>query len=319
MQRLTHSFEFEIKPVPPYDFNLTVRNPAGWHLFTPTEVYEESMLWTATHFATSLIGVKLSSRGDVDAPMIVARVFSSEGLEQPQQEDLKKLIKKALGADQDLSQFYSMARMDNILMHAVEDLYGMHDTFPITIFPDAVLAILLQMAPLKRSNEMIASFIKTYGEVAEFDGRHVIAWSTPERISGISESDLARKCKVGYRAKHIVNLARRLAEGDFPTAQQLEKMSPEKAKMALIELPGIGDYSADIISPHGGFPIDVWSAEVFGKLFFGRRPEKNRDAVNKVKTEGLKRWGKWSWMAFFYIVQDLPNLSKKLEKKLRLS
>ena len=59
MQRLTHSFEFEIKPVPPYDFGLTVRNPAGWHLFTPFEIYEESMLWTATHFATSLIGVKV--------------------------------------------------------------------------------------------------------------------------------------------------------------------------------------------------------------------------------------------------------------------
>ena len=54
-------------------------------------------------------------------------------------------------------------------------------------------------------------------------------------------------------------------------------------------------------------------------FFFGKEPENNRDAVGVVKEEGLKRWGKWSWMAFFYIVQDLPNLSKKLEKKLRLS
>ena len=87
----------------------------------------------------------------------------------------------------------------------------------------------------------------------------------------------------------------------------------------LLELPGIGDYSADIINPHGGFPIDVWSAEVFSKLLLGKEPENNRDAVGIVKEEGLKRWGKWSWMAFFYIVQNLPNLSKKLEKNLRLS
>ena len=28
--------------------------------------------------------------------------------------------------------------------------------------------------------------------------------------------------------------------------------------------------------------------------------------------------GKWSWMAFYYVVQDLENLSDKLGLKLRL-
>ncbi len=64
-----------------------------------------------------------------------------------------------------------------------------------------------------------------------------------------------------------------------------------KLKKVLLELPGIGDYSADIINPHGGFPIDVWSAEVFAKLFFDKKPDNNREAVDKVKNEGLKRWG----------------------------
>ncbi len=319
MHRLTHSFEFNIVPAPPYDFNLTVRNPAGWHLFTPFEIYEECALWTATHFATSLIGLRLSSRGTVNDRVIVVHVFSRDELEQAQQNDIKKLVKKALGVDQDLSEFYRIARKDSILKYAVEDLYGMHDTFAITIFPDAVVAILLQMAPLKRSNEMMSSFIQDYGEVAEFDRKKITVWPVPERISLVSESDLAKRCKVGYRAKNIVNLAKRLAKGDFPTTEQLENLEPKEAKKVLLELPGIGDYSADIINPHGGFPIDVWSAEVFSKLLFGKEPENNRDAVGIVKEEGLKRWGKWSWMAFFYIVQDLPNLSKKLEKNLRLS
>jgi 3-methyladenine DNA glycosylase/8-oxoguanine DNA glycosylase len=106
---------------------------------------------------------------------------------------------------------------------------------------------------------------------------------------------------------------------DFPTLQELETLSSEEAKKRLMELPGIGDYSADIINPQGGFPIDVWSVEVFGMLFFGKAPENNRLAVEEAKKEGLLRWGKWSWMAFFYIVQDHENLSKKLNVKLRLS
>ena len=175
------------------------------------------------------------------------------------------------------------------------------------------------MAPLKRSNEMMASFISVYGETAEFDGRRIKVWPTPKRMSGVPAQELARRCKVGYRAKSIVKLAKRLSVGDFPTTEMLEDMEPEKAKELLLELPGIGDYSADMINPHGGFPIDVWSAEVFGKLFFGKEPRNNREAVERVKREGLRRWGRWSWMAFFYVVQDLENLSRRLGISIRLT
>ena len=37
-----------------------------------------------------------------------------------------------------------------------------------------------------------------------------------------------------------------------------------------------------------------------------------------MKKEGIRRWGRWSWMAFFYVAQDLENLSRKLNVKLRL-
>jgi 3-methyladenine DNA glycosylase/8-oxoguanine DNA glycosylase len=100
--------------------------------------------------------------------------------------------------------------------------------------------------------------------------------------------------------------------------EELEKLEPDEARNMLLELPGIGDYSADIINPHGGFPIDAWSVEVFGKLFYGQEPIDKRKAIEGIKKEGLHRWGKWSWMAFFYVVQDLENLSKKLNMSLRL-
>jgi 3-methyladenine DNA glycosylase/8-oxoguanine DNA glycosylase len=117
----------------------------------------------------------------------------------------------------------------------------------------------------------------------------------------------------------VVKLAKKVETDKFPTIEELLKLEPEEAKKLLLDLPGIGDYSADIINPHGGFPIDVWSADVFGKLFFGKEPEDKRKAVSRIKIEGLRRWGKWSWMAFFYIVQDLENLSRELGMQLRLS
>jgi 3-methyladenine DNA glycosylase/8-oxoguanine DNA glycosylase len=174
------------------------------------------------------------------------------------------------------------------------------------------------MAPLKRSNEMMAAFISNYGETAEFDGRRIEVWPLPRNVAKHSPAELAKKCKMGYRAKRMVQLARKLNGEDFPTLEELEKLGPEEAKDKLLELPGIGDYSADIINPHGGFPIDVWSADVFGKLFFGREPKEGRKAIVKIKNEGIHRWREWSWMAFFYVVQDLKNLSKTLGMELRL-
>ena len=115
-----------------------------------------------------------------------------------------------------------------------------------------------------------------------------------------------------------MKLARVIAKNKGPTFAQLAELTSEEAKRELMDLPGIGGYSADIISRPGGFPIDVWSAAVFGKLFTGREPENSREAVETVKKEGIRRWGKWSWMAFFYVVQDLKNLSRKLNVTLRL-
>jgi 3-methyladenine DNA glycosylase/8-oxoguanine DNA glycosylase len=231
---------------------------------------------------------------------------------------IKRSLAHSLGVDGDLTEFYEFAQGDGILEHVIEDLYGMHSTGPDTIFPEAALAILLQMAPLKRSNEMMSCFISKYGETAEFDGRAIPVWPLPESIARLDPQELALACKLGYRARHLVNLARKLADEEFPTMEGLERLEPDEARKKLLELPGIGDYSADIINPHGGFPIDAWSVEVFGKLFYGQEPEDNRKAIEGIKGEGMRRWGRWSWMAFFYVVQDLENLSRKLNIRLRL-
>ncbi len=319
MSKLYHHFGFKLRPTPPYDFGLTVKKPAGWSLSTPLEIYDGTTMWTAANLEKNLLGIRLSSNEKVSDPEISVTIFVAKELTPVQKEKIKTLLVKTLGADQDLSEFYEFSNKDSILTHVIGDLYGMHDTFSIAIFPEAVLAIMLQMAPLKRSNEMMNSFIENYGDLAEFDGKKIKTWPSPEKIAGVSAEDIAAKCKAGYRAKFIVRMAKRLCTGDFPSAEQLHEMKEEEARERLLELPGIGEYSADIINPHGGFPIDVWSAEVFGKLLFGEKPENNRKAVEIVKREGQRRWGKWAWMAFFYVAQDLENLSRKLGINLRLT
>jgi len=313
--RLSSRAEFELKPVAPFDFGLTVRKPAGWDLFTPGEAFEDGTLWTSIRRLGRPLGLKIRSRGTVEMPRLGVEVFSDRPLG-----DLPALegsLAECLGASQDLREFYAFALKDDILKHVVEDLYGMHDTQAYTLFNSVILSICLQMARLKRSNEMMDAINSHHGEVVEFDGRAVVLQPGPETIAKLNPASFAKTCKLGYRAKYIVGSARMIVKG-FPTMEEIMEMPPEEAKERLMELPGVGDYAADIINPHGGFPIDAWSVDVFGLLFFGKEPEDRRAAIESVKNEGLRRWGVWSWMAFFYVAQDLRNLSKRLGVELRL-
>ncbi len=315
--KLTYASRFEILPTAPFDFRLTVKRPAGWSLFNAGEIYEDGTLWTATRLLETVIGLKLKFLGTVENPRVLATVFTQRPLPAQKKREMKSALEILTGADQDLREFYAMGKRDEILRHTVEDLYGMHDTQTAYLFNSVVLSICLQMARMDRSLKMMAAVTKHYGDRVQFDGKEIVVEPSAERITKLKPAEFARKCNLGYRAKYLVAAAKMVARG-FPGTLEILKMQPEEAKERLMELPGVGDYAADIINPHGGFPIDAWSVDVFGKLFFGKEPEDRRDAIEEVKQEGVRRWGQFAWLAFFYVAQDLENLSKRLGTQLRL-
>jgi 3-methyladenine DNA glycosylase/8-oxoguanine DNA glycosylase len=315
--KLRRRAEFEIDPLPPFNFKLTVRKPAGWDLFTSEEVYENGTLWTGIRFKGRPVGLKMSSGGTLEKPRVLVGVYAARSVSKKDAGGLREILSTCLGAEQDVKGFYDFALKDEILRHVVDDLYGMHDTQGVSLFNSVILSICLQMARLKRSYEMMDAIDRKYGEKIDFDGRRVVLQPTAERIAKLDPQTFAKECKLGYRAKYIVASAKMIAAG-FPEMKEIMRMSPDTAKEKLMELPGIGDYAADIINPHAGFPIDAWSVDVFGLLFFGKEPVNRRKAIEKVKQEGIRRWGIWSWMAFFYVAQDLPNLSKRLGVQLRM-
>ncbi len=315
--KLKFMSRFDIVPVAPFDFDLTVRKPAGWSLFNAGEIYEGGTLCTATRILGRLVGLKLRSVGTLKKPRILVTVFTVSPIPTREKLGIKEALETLIGADQDLKEFYEMAKKDDILEHTVKDLYGMHDTQTAYLFNSVVLSICLQMARIDRSEKMMATINKLYGTRVEFDGKEIVVEPAAETIARLKPEELAKKCNLGYRAKYIIGAAKMITNG-FPDTSQILSMPPDEAKKKLMELPGVGDYAADIINPHGGFPIDAWSVDVFGKLLFGEEPHKAREAIEAVKKEGLRRWGRFAWLAFFYVAQDLANLSERLGIQLRM-
>jgi 3-methyladenine DNA glycosylase/8-oxoguanine DNA glycosylase len=167
------------------------------------------------------------------------------------------------------------------------------------------------MAPLKRSNQMMNLLITGFGDKVNFDGKTIAHWPSPEKTAGLNVDDLKGKAKLGYRAQNLISIAKSLRNG-FQTADELAKMPLEEAKKQLLTLQGIGDYSADIVMPGMGFPLDVWSAKIFSILFLAKEPESPREAILELKKMAEKRWGKWQGTAFVYVLNNLPRISKRI-------
>lgn len=310
-KQLQFSTEFQLEPLSPYDFTETVHKPAGWAFLTPQEVFEKDAVWTAARFEyDKLLGVKLKSKGTINEPRIKCTIFSDEPFSVSEKEHLEETAGWMLNAREDLTGFYALARKDAFVKALIEDLYGVHDTLRPDLFPLLTLAVTLQMAPIARSDQMMNLLIAEYGEKIAFDGKTVGYWPSPETIAKARLNQLRERCKLGYRARALKRIAQTLLKG-FPSMGELANLPEEQSKAKLRELYGIGEYSVDIVTPHTGFPVDVWSAKIFSLLLFGQNPESPRDAIPELRRVAEERWGEWRGHVFVYVLNDLENLSRR--------
>jgi DNA-3-methyladenine glycosylase II len=278
---------------------------------TPFEVFEKGVLWTAVRTPSrKVFGLKLKPLGTVEKPDISCETYSQRKLGSSERRELFETVAWTLNLSEDISQFYTLAERDPLVKALVKDLYGMRNTRQPDIFPRLILAVTLQMAPISRSNQMMGLLIKEYGERVRFDGKEVLYWPSPERIANTTVRELEKRCKLGYRAKSLRGIADAISRG-FPSPQELENMTEQEAKAKLMELKGIGEYSADIVSPHPGFALDVWSAKIFSLLILGEEAESPRSVIPKLKKLAEDRWGQWRGYVFMYVLHDLTNLANR--------
>jgi DNA-3-methyladenine glycosylase II len=305
---LQETASFQISIPQPFNFSLTVSKPAGWSWSTPEEIFENNTLWSGLYLGSRPLGIKLQQSDD----RVNVVVYSKSSLPKSDTEILKRCLSQGLGAEEDLSGFYEFAKKDPVLSITIGDLYGMRVGRLDDVFGRVILSILLQMAPIERSNQMMDAVLKNYGTKISFDDKEVILWPKPGDVAKLAEEELRVKAKLGYRAKRLIAAANFLS-GHPIFIEDLAYLSEEEALKRLEEIPGIGEYSAAIIFSRSSAPLDVWSVVIMSELLLGRTPENPRIEIANVTSVIRERWGKWSWIAFVYILNDLDQLAKKFK------
>jgi 3-methyladenine DNA glycosylase/8-oxoguanine DNA glycosylase len=299
-----HEQEFTVTIPAPFDFALTVAKPVGWHWSTPGETFLDGTLWTGVRVGDTPVGLRMNAKSG----RVHVRAFTKSPLTGHEAGELKSIIRFGLGADEDLAGFYAFAKGDPVLAIAVADHPGMRIGDLDDVFGDVILAILLQMAPIARSEKMMADILELAGTKISFDAKEVVVWPRAEEIAGVDPGVLRAKAMLGYRAERLVKAAQYLV--DHPVSlRALAKIPEEEAAAVLTAIPGIGKYSAAIIFGQATPPIDAWSVVIMSELYEGKTPENSRAEIDRVQDELSARWGKWSWLAFAYILNDIDRLA----------
>ena len=302
---LPHNQVFTLAIPEPFDFALTVAKPAGWPWSTPKEIFENGTLWSGVRIGNIPIGLVMNAKKN----RVTVQAYTASPLTKPVAADLKDMIGAGLGADEDLTGFYRFADTDPVLKQAARDHPGMRIGLLDDVFGGVILAILLQMAPIERSEQMMDKVLEHFGTRISFEGREVILWPRAEEIATLDPVILREEAMLGYRAERLVKAAQYLT-GHPISLRELARVPEDEAMKVLTAIPGIGRYSAAIIFGQSTPPIDAWSVVIMSELYDGRTPENSRDEIERVQLALSSRWGVWSWLAFAYILNDIDKLAE---------
>jgi DNA-3-methyladenine glycosylase II len=152
---------------------------------------------------------------------------------EPLDERIRPVVLHLLGAAFDLQAFRPV---DPILAGFVARLHGFRPPLSPDPFEMLVGAISAQQISLRAASAVRARFVERFGVRAEL----AYAFPTRERVATLEREDLTGVGFSGRKADYILALAR--TDLDFGA---LADLSDDEVKARLVQLPGIGEWTAD--------------------------------------------------------------------------
>lgn len=305
-KKLEKRCELGLEAIPPFNFKYTVYKPS--HFPTKLEDFDESsetMYRTFRLSQSKIIGLKMIDLQKAKGKDgILAEIFSNGALTKQDLQKVREHISRAYGLNEDVNSFYKAVAHDPSIQEQIRNLRGMRVSCFESLFEILNISSMLQNTTVKRSQQMMENMLSYFGRKVDYDGRQLYVFYTSQDIAQSSEQKL-RELKVGYRAKFLMEIANHFS-ANADLGERLKTMSFEDAKERLMEIRGVGPYSARIalfqyLRRPNEINFDSWKRKIFSGCFFGDEKKE----VEKVEGEAKKRWGNWMGYAGLYVIEDL--------------
>jgi len=206
-----------------------------------------------------------------------------------------RFVRHFFGLDEDYARIKRELSKDPALATAIRKYPGLRilkqDPWECTIG-----FLCSQFSNIKKIKLNMECIAQRFGRKVVFKGRKFYTFPKPGEINDLAK---LKKCAVGFRAKYIIGVNKQVSDAWFA---KLRKLSYEKAKEKLVELPGIGEKVADCILLFSlgfteSFPVDVWMERVVREMYLNGK----KIQLRKMGAWGRDKWGKLAGYAQQYL------------------
>jgi 3-methyladenine DNA glycosylase/8-oxoguanine DNA glycosylase len=297
----------------PYNFDFFLSH----YVFAPWVVEANELVRLFKLDSGKIILSRTGFKGKPE-PQLTVTLQSLEKITQNEQNSLIDILSWIFDINEEVKEFYEViCQKDPVLKAASEEIYGARLRTDPYVFESVLGVIVAQNVLFKRIYEMQRLLCERFGEKQQFNEKIYYTFPTPERLAKADLSEI-RACKVGYRDKYIKGVAEKIVKEkiNLDTLRKLQDISVIREK--LIELPGVGPYTADLTIGIGfrlpTFHLDLFSREALYQFYFNGKKisdEKLRDFANK-------RWGKWKHLVMLLLTTNTDTWAKKLGLEFRL-
>jgi DNA-3-methyladenine glycosylase II len=250
---MTH--RFTLTPTPPYSLHLTAIRFARFKDEIVDRVQAngyQRLLAVDGQLALATV----TNGGTITRPLLHVE------LQGPRKTDLERpefvaQLRHILCTDLNLKPFYRLVRKDDLLAPIVPRFRGLKLPASPTVFESLVMAVLSQQVNLTFAYSIKKELVETFGEKWSVNGETYYAFPTPERFATETAESLLRFRLSRAKAGTLARLGETFASGALKE-QELAALSDEEVVERLIQIKGIGRWSAEIALLRGLARVDAF-------------------------------------------------------------
>jgi DNA-3-methyladenine glycosylase II len=284
---------------------LTTRAP--FHLEATARVLQRRPtnrvdVWEDGHYLRVLavegasVLVDVENRGTIDDPDVRFAIRSGDSTAVPRA-GVTRTVRRLLGLDVDPAPFQRLAMSDPTLRVTALALRGLRPPRFVDLFETFVNVVPFQQVSLDAGVAIVGRLIERFGQPHEHAGRRFHAFPTARAVVRAPLQSL-RECGLSARkAETLQRLGRAMEAGEL-VEEGIAGMTTNDALRTLIELPGIGPWSAGLVLLRGFGRLDVFPPGDVGA-------ERGLSALLNLEpgvalSRGVERFGKYRGYLYFF-------------------
>lgn len=293
---------FSVVPLAPFRLDLTAwalrRRPQNL-----VDRWDGATYRRVLPFDDAPVEMAVRQIGSSLAPMLTV-CLTGERLRPEFRHEAKALVEKMFGLQVDLAPFYQMARQDPKLFVLVEKFRGVKPPRFPTIFETLANAFACQQFSLTVGLGLLSRLASVCGlSLTQKDGTHY-AFPRPQDLLKVDPEAFRNLGFSGNKVRAFHELARDIVNGriDF---QCLEKMDNQAVLDFLLELRGVGRWTAEYVLLRGLAPLNVFPGDDVGAR---NRLAKWQHRKAPLDYEGVarvtRRWQPYAGMVYFHMLLE---------------